>query len=128
MQFARFRIRTLMVAVAISAAAINVLRTTPARIGGWEAAIVRRESYPLIMLFHKDELADWRPYHCNIGSRSDAVYEVRPGALGAVTALGVGFFALTIQAGVKLRRMRRALTEPHPPARRGQREAGGSVG
>ena len=71
MRFARFRIRTLMVAIAISAAAISVVRTTPARIGGWEAAIVWRESYPLVMVSHKDELADWYP-HCNLGRRWDA--------------------------------------------------------
>jgi hypothetical protein len=126
MRFARFRIRTLMVAIAISAAAISVVRTTPARIGGWEAAIVWRESCPLVVLFHQNELADWRPHYCNSGRRWDAAYEIRPSALAVVTALGVGFCALTIQAGVKLRRMRRALTESHPPI--GCDQSGGPKG
>jgi hypothetical protein len=110
----RLRIQTLMVAIALLASAISVLRVTPLSIsiGGWEAAIVWRESFPLIKVFHTDELADSYPRTCNsVGSRSDAVYEVRLSAIVALTALTVGFFALTIRAGAKLRRMRRALTD-----------------
>jgi hypothetical protein len=108
----RFRIQTLMVAIALLASVISALRTTPLSIGGWEAAIVWRESFPLIMLFHTDELGDSYPRTCNsVGSRWDTVYEVRLSAVVALTALAVGFFALTIRAGAKLRRMRRALTD-----------------
>jgi hypothetical protein len=123
----RFRIQTLMVAIALLASAISVLRATPLRIGGWEAAIVWRESYPLFMLFHMDELAYSYPRSCNSpGSRRDTVYEVRPSAVVALTALSVGFFALTIRAGAKLRRMRRALMESDRPNERGQRGGSGS--
>ena len=108
----RFRIQTLMVAIALLASAISVLRVTPLSIGGWEAEMVWRESYPLFMLFHMDELAYSYPRSCNSpGSRRDTVYEVRPSAVVALTALAVGFFAMTIRAGAKLRRMRRALTD-----------------
>jgi hypothetical protein len=108
----RFRIQTLMVAIALLASAISVLRNTPLSIGGWEAAIVWRESFPVIMLFHTDEFANSYPRICNsVGSRWDTVYEVRLSAVVALTALAVGFFAMTIRAGAKLRRMRRALTD-----------------
>jgi hypothetical protein len=108
----RFRIQTLMVAVALLASAISVLRVTPLSIGGWEAAIVWRESFPVIMLFHTDEFANSYPRICNsVGSRWDTVYEVRLSAVVALTALAVGFSAMTIRAGAKLRRMRRALTD-----------------
>jgi hypothetical protein len=108
----RFRIHTLMVAIALLASAISVLRTTPFSIGGWEAAMVWRESIPVIRLFHTDESADSYPRTCNsVGNRWDTVYEVRLSAVVALTALAVGFFALTIRAGAKLRRMRRTLTD-----------------
>ena len=81
-----------MIAIAISATAISVLRTTPVRIGGWEAAIVSRESYPLIMLFLMDELADSYPYRCN-SCRWDAVYEVRSSAVVALTAISGALMA-----------------------------------
>jgi hypothetical protein len=123
----RFRIQKLMVAIALLAFVISALRTTPLSIGGWEAAMVWRESYPLFMLFHMDELADSYPRLCNFpGSRWDTVYEVRPSAVVALTALAVGFSALTIRAGAKLRRMRRALMESDRPNERGQRGGSGS--
>ena len=125
----RFRIQTLMVAIALLASAIGVFRATPLRIGGWGAAIVWRESFPLIMLFHTDELADSYPRLCNSpGSRWDRVYEVRLSAVVALTALAVGFFALTTRAGAKLRRMRRALMESdrtNEPGQRGGLEESG---